>query len=101
MGSPAGFLFFNIGFFGSDDWPSRCGKARSLPHGFQTFEPKSVLEALADFFDIILRHELSARVEIGGRDAAVDLQVKLHDRPEALQERLLTKRAGQVPGGDA
>jgi hypothetical protein len=35
---------------------------------------------------------LCARVEIGCGDATVDLEIKLHNRPETLQERLLTER---------
>src|SRR3954470_4419112 len=56
----------------------------------------SVLEELADVADGVLRHELRARIEVGGRDATVDLQIELHDRPEALEERLLAERAAQV-----
>ena len=51
--------------------------------------PVSVLEPLADLVDVRLGHQLGAGVQVGGGDAAVDLQVQLHDRPEALQERLL------------
>ena len=61
---------------------------------------RSVLEALADLVDRVLGHELGARVEIGGGDAAVDLQVELHHRPEALQEGLLPERARERAGAD-
>src|SRR3954471_14473411 len=54
--------------------------------------PGSVLEALADLVDRLLGHELGAGVDIGGGDAAVDLQVELRHWPEALDERLLTER---------
>src|SRR6476661_7090362 len=47
-----------------------------------------VLVALADVADIGLGDELGLGVEIGRRDAAIDLQVELHDRIEALQEGL-------------
>src|SRR6185312_13411227 len=57
---------------------------------------RSVLEALADLLEILFGHQLGAGVEIGGGDAAVDLQIELHHRPEALQEGLLAKRAAQV-----
>src|SRR5215213_8272839 len=66
-----------------------------------TIHPTSlVLEALADLGDALLRHELSARVEIGGGDTTVDLQIELHHRPEALQEGLLPERAGQIATGE-
>src|SRR6478735_8314874 len=61
----------------------------------------SVLEALADSRDVVLRHQLGAGVEVRRRDAAVDLQVELHHRPEALQEGLLPERAGERAGVDA
>ena len=55
----------------------------------------SVLVEFADHLTLIeapfsqMEHELRARVEVRGRDAAVDLEIELHDGPEALQERLL------------
>src|SRR5437763_1980365 len=58
-------------------------------------DARLVLEALADGADAILRHHLGARVEIGGGDAAIDLQVELRHRPEALQEGLLPERAAE------
>src|SRR6185436_521520 len=57
-------------------------------------------QALADVFDVSLGHQLRPGVQIGGRDAAIDLEIELHHRPEALQERLLAERAGQVAGAD-
>ena len=36
----------------------------------------------------------------GGGDAAVDLEIELHHRPEALQERLLAERAVERAGLD-
>src|ERR1700722_282918 len=60
----------------------------------------SVLEALADLVDILLGDELSTGIEVGGRDAAIDLEVKLHHRPEALQEGLLAVRGGERAGPD-
>src|SRR6185369_8756788 len=60
-----------------------------------------VFEALANLCDVLLRHQLGTRVQVGGGNAAIDLQVKLHDRPEALQEGLLSQRTGQVSGGDS
>src|SRR5262245_3790957 len=75
------------------------GRACALPRCTGWIEPpqrRSVLEALADIADGILGHELGARVEVGRRDAAVDLQIELHHRPEALQEGLLPKSAGQI-----
>ena len=71
------------------------GRAPALPRQVSAAS-RSVLEALADVADRLLRHELGARVEVGRRDAAVDLQPELHDRPEALQEGLLPERAGEV-----
>src|SRR5439155_15462624 len=61
---------------------------------------RSVLEALADLVDRRLGHELGAGVEVGGGDAAVDLQIELHHRPETLQEGLLAERAGEGAGAD-
>ena len=55
-----------------------------------------VLEPFSDVADCVLRHELGARVEVGRCDAAVDLQIELHDRPKTLQERLLSECAGEV-----
>src|SRR3546814_2185517 len=65
--------------------PRRCG---------------SVLVPLADLVDIRLRHQLRPGVQVGGGDAAVDLQVQLQHRPEALQERLLAERAVEVAVAD-
>src|SRR5579862_5937239 len=61
---------------------------------------RSVLEALADFFDIVLGHELGARVQVRRRDIAVNLQIELNNRIEALQERLLSERTHQRAGLD-
>ena len=65
------------------------GRARALPPVGAPIGLSSVLEAAADLLDVLPRHELGARVEVGRRDAAIDLQIELHDRPEALQERLV------------
>src|SRR5262245_1626743 len=91
---------FSIGTaFGSDAIAVREGWRHPAPISDES--SGSVLEALADLCNIILRHELGACVEIGRRDAAVDLKIKLQDRPEALQEGLLSQRTGQVAGGNA
>ena len=70
------------------------GRAKALPR--RSRSRRSVLEALADFVDVVLGHELGAGVQIRGRDVAVKLQIELHDRIEALQERLLSERALQA-----
>src|SRR5262245_36955191 len=57
-----------------------------------------VLEPLADLFNGLFGYQLRARVEVGGGDAAIDLQIELHHRPETLQERLLAERACQGAG---
>src|SRR6187397_107571 len=59
-----------------------------------------VFEALADLLDAVLGDELRPCIEIGRRDAAVDLQIKLHHRPETLEKRLLAERAGEVAAAD-
>src|SRR3984957_302647 len=61
---------------------------------------RSVLEALADFVDIVLGHKLRARVQVRGRNVAIKLQIELHDRVEALQEGLLSEGALQRAGLD-
>src|SRR5271165_6147147 len=58
-------------------------------------DARLVFEALADLVDIVLGDELRSRVKVGGGDVAVDLQIELHHRIEALQERLLAKRTHQ------
>src|SRR6476619_1351149 len=60
----------------------------------------SVFEALADLLDRVLGDQLRPRVEIGRRDAAVDLQIELHHWPESLEEWLLAERAGEVAAAD-
>src|ERR1700742_2439634 len=61
---------------------------------------RSVLEALTDLIDIVLGHELRARVQVRGRDVAIKLQIELHDRVETLQEGLLSEGALQRAGLD-
>src|SRR3984957_19361435 len=61
---------------------------------------RSVLEALADLVDVVLGHKLRARVQVRGRDVAIELQIELHDWVEALQEGLLSERALQRAGLD-
>src|SRR5687768_5228163 len=72
------------------------GRIGTFPRARRAVEPWSVLEPAADGADRLLGHELGPGVEVGGRDAAVDLQIELHHGPEALQERLLAQRPGEI-----
>ena len=69
---------------------------RPLATPFLVLSTRLVFEALADVAHRLLSHELSARVEVGRRDTAVDLEIELHYGPEPLEERLLAKGTGQV-----
>src|SRR5215208_105615 len=74
-------------------------KARSLSRA--TACDGSILEAFAYRLNIVLDHDLSPGIQIGRCYPAIDLQIKLHDRPEALQKRLLTERTGERAGFEA
>src|ERR1700723_2723587 len=78
----------------------RRARERSLRPLSRARTKRSVLETLADFIDIVLGHKLRACVEVRGRDVAIELQIELHDRVEALQEGLLSEGALQRAGLD-
>src|SRR5271156_3183536 len=61
---------------------------------------RSVLEALADLVDIVLGHELRARVPVRRGNVAIKLQIELNDRIETLQEWLLSEGSLQRAGLD-
>src|SRR3546814_16318597 len=65
-----------------------------------TLFPYTTLFRSADRVDIGAGHQLGLGVEIGGGDAAVDLKVELHHRPEALKEWLLAERAVEIAALD-
>src|SRR5271165_4759829 len=69
-------------------------EARSRP-AHPGSNARLVFEALADLVDVLFGHELSPRVEVGGGNIAVKLQIELHHGIEALQERLLAERSHQ------
>src|SRR5204863_689789 len=74
--------------------PAEPGEGIAYAHA------RLVFEALADITHCALGHELSAGIEVGGGNPAIDLQIELHDWPEALEEGLLPERSGECAGLD-
>src|ERR1041384_7126547 len=85
---------------GNEDSMAREGMIPPAMQDSAATATGSVFVALAALLDRVLGHQLRPGIQVRGGNAAVDLEIELHDRPEALQERLLAERASQVAAAD-